>query len=244
MDPFGLIDILGTYFPQQLFTIDDTWLNLTSALLSFFSSPPGQNLVSQVKKLDFLQLQQICHVEELYKMLTEKPKIALLYDTYLVLTQVFLSKWVNGDLEHGAKVDIRLHNCPETMIALKNLKAAYIVFECSKCKQPVTRIFPDGKYSPPSICNLNGCKSKFFISLRSTAQTIDFQKIRVQELLKPEDHEEGRVPRTVECELTQDLVRHCIPGDVVTVTGIIRGINTYMDIGGGKANPSLLVKDT
>lgn len=34
---------------------------------------------------------------------------------------------------------------------------------------------------------------------------------RVQELLKPEDHEEGRVPRTVECELTQDLVDACIP---------------------------------
>lgn len=152
---------------------------------------------------------------------------------------------MNGDLEHGAKVDIRLHNCPETMIALKNLKAAYIgisynhcsdfynffffgllakveafplyrkeshfnilssfcyftdkqvsvrgtavkvstvrplvvemSFECSKCKQSITRIFPDGKYSPPSTCNLNGCKSKFFNPLRSTAQTIDFQKIR------------------------------------------------------------------
>lgn len=56
---------------------------------------------------------------------------------------------------------------------------------------------------------------------------------RLQELLKPEDHEEGRVPRTVECELTQDLVDVCIPGDVVTVTGIIRVINNYMDIGGG-----------
>ena len=41
------------------------------------------------------------------------------------------------------------------------------------------------------------------------------------------------MPRTVECELTKDLVDACIPGDVVTVTGIIRGINTYMDIGGG-----------
>lgn len=41
------------------------------------------------------------------------------------------------------------------------------------------------------------------------------------------------MPRTVECELTQDLVDACIPGDVVTVTGIIRGINNYMDIGGG-----------
>ncbi|CBI32613.3 unnamed protein product, partial [Vitis vinifera] len=45
----------------------------------------------------------------------------------------------------------------------------------------------------------------------------------------------GRVPRTVECELTEDLVDACIPGDVVTVTGIIRQINNYMDIGGGKS---------
>lgn len=57
---------------------------------------------------------------------------------------------------------------------------------------------------------------------------------RIQELLKSENHEEGRVPRTVECELTEDIVDACIPGDVVTVTGIIRVINNYMDIGGGK----------
>ena len=42
------------------------------------------------------------------------------------------------------------------------------------------------------------------------------------------------MPRTVDCELTEDLVDACIPGDVVTVTGIIRQINNYMDIGGGK----------
>lgn len=41
------------------------------------------------------------------------------------------------------------------------------------------------------------------------------------------------MPRTVECELIEDLVDLCIPGDVVTVTGIIRVINNYMDIGGG-----------
>lgn len=57
--------------------------------------------------------------------------------------------------------------------------------------------------------------------------------IRLQELLRSEDHEEGRVPRTVECELTEDLVDACIPGDVVTVTGIIKSINSYVDIGGG-----------
>ncbi|XP_004493943.1 probable DNA helicase MCM8 isoform X2 [Cicer arietinum] len=262
MDSSQLMDI---YFPQQLFTIEQTWLNLTASLFSFFSSSQGQNIDSQVKNdygnyvlsLDFQQLKNMCHVEEFYEMLLEKPKIALLCMSAAV-HKVLLSKWDNDKLELAAKVDIRLHNCPETMIALKNLKAAYIdklvsvrgtavkvstvrplvvemSFECFKCKQGITRIFPDGKFSPPSTCNLNGCKSKIFNPLRSTAQTIDFQKIRVQELLKHEDHEEGRVPRTVECELTQDLVDACIPGDVVTVTGIIRGINNYMDIGGGKS---------
>ncbi|XP_027927107.1 probable DNA helicase MCM8 isoform X1 [Vigna unguiculata] len=265
MDQSRLMEVLDIYFPEQLLTVENTWFNLASSLFSFFSSPVGQNLVSQVKSgygnhilsLDFQQFQQICHVEEFYKMLEEKPKIALACMSAAV-HKVLLSKSENDDLVLGAKVDVRLHNCPKTMIALKNLKAAYIdklvsvrgtavkvstvrplvvqmFFECCKCRQPISRKFPDGKYSPPSTCNLNGCKSKIFNPLRSTAQTIDFQKIRVQELLKHEDHEEGRVPRTVECELTQDLVDACIPGDVVTVTGIIRGINTYMDIGGGKS---------
>ncbi|XP_028775178.1 probable DNA helicase MCM8 [Neltuma alba] len=265
LDPSGFMDVVGIYFPQQLFTVEQSWLDLMSALISFFSSPSGKNLTSQVKNhhgsfalsLDFQQFQNICHIEEFYKMLEEKPKIALLCMSAAV-HKVLSAIWESDQLEDGAKVDIRLHNCPETMIALKNLKAVYIdklvsvrgtvvkastvrplvmdmSFECGKCKQRIRRIFPDGKFSPPSICNLNGCKSKIFNPLRSTAQAIDFQKIRLQELLKPEDHEEGRVPRTVECELIQDLVDTCIPGDVLTVTGIIRGINTYMDIGGGKS---------
>ncbi|KAI4300231.1 hypothetical protein L6164_033629 [Bauhinia variegata] len=264
-DPNALTDILGVYFPEQLFTVEESWFNLTSALVSFFASPLAQNFASQVKydyanfvlSLDFQQFQKVCPLGEFYALLEEKPKIALLCMSAAV-HKVLITKWENDKLEAGAKVDIRLHSSPETMIALKNLKAAYIdklvsvrgtvvkvstvrplvvrmSFECGKCKQSITRIFPDGKFSPPSTCNLNGCKSKVFIPVRSTAQTIDFQKIRIQELLKPEDHEEGRMPRTVECELVQDLVDACIPGDVVTVVGIVRGINTYMDIGGGKS---------
>lgn len=32
----------------------------------------------------------------------------------------------------------------------------------------------------------------------------------------------GRVPRSLECELTEDLVDSCVPGDVVTINGIVK----------------------
>lgn len=51
-------------------------------------------------------------------------------------------------------------------------------FDCAKCKSHITRSFPDGKFSPPSFCELDGCKSKTFNPIRSTAEAIDFQKIR------------------------------------------------------------------
>ena len=139
-------------------------------------------------------------------------------------------------------------------------------FACQKCETVITRMFPNGKFSPPGACSLHGCRSRTFAPIRSTAKAIDFQKIRhvilklilspvnslgschvgfwycflfffsrVQELLKSGNHEEGRVPRTIECELTEDLVDSCIPGDVVRVTGIINVINNYMDVGGGMA---------
>ncbi|CAI8614550.1 unnamed protein product [Vicia faba] len=256
--PLTAIPITSSPSSSPALILSDPAEASTLSPSSSYSSPLVKNEYGNyVLPLDFQQLKNLCRVEEFYAMLLEKPKVALLCMSVAV-HKVLLSKWESDKMELSAKVDIRLHNYPETMIALKNLKAAYIdklvsvrgtavkastvrplvvemSFECSKCKQSITRIFPDGKFSPPSTCNLNGCKSKIFNPLRSTAQTIDFQKIRVQELLKHEDHEEGRVPRTVECELTQDLVDSCIPGDVVTVTGIIRGINNYMDIGGGKS---------
>ncbi|CAM8916912.1 unnamed protein product [Rhodiola kirilowii] len=183
--------------------------------------------------LDFYQFRKMCDVSALYEQLEEAPKEALLCICAAV-----------------HQVNIRLHNYPESVISLKNLKAASIVrgtvvkvstvkplvlqmpFECAKCSCKTIRNFPDGKFSPPTSCGMQGCKSRTFNPLRSAAQCIDFQKIRVQEIQRSENHEEGRVPRTVECELTEDLVDTSIPGDVVTVTGIIKVINSYMDIGG------------
>ncbi|KAJ9181622.1 hypothetical protein P3X46_009734 [Hevea brasiliensis] len=259
------MDILAAYFPSNEFAVDDDKLMLTSDLIHFFSTSPGQDLASQVKEengsfflpIDFQQFRKLCEVEEFYATLEEKPKVALSCMGAAV-HKILLTKWEENILENGTKINIRLHNYPESMIALKNLKAAYIdklvsvrgtvvkvstvrplvvqmSFDCEKCKSNIIRVLPDGKFSPPTICNLNGCKSRTFHPIRASAKDIDFQKIRIQELLKSEDHEEGRVPRTVECELTEDLVDACIPGDVVTVSGIIRTINNYVDIGGGKS---------
>jgi DNA helicase MCM8 len=50
---------------------------------------------------------------------------------------------------------------------------------------------------------------------------VDWQRIRLQEQLS-DSFDSGRVPRTVECELTEDLVGSCVPGDIVTVTGVVK----------------------
>ncbi|MEQ2157894.1 hypothetical protein GOODEAATRI_006506, partial [Goodea atripinnis] len=45
------------------------------------------------------------------------------------------------------------------------------------------------------------------------------------ELMGGEQRETGRIPRTVECHLTSDLCDSCVPGDTVTIAGIVRVIN-------------------
>ncbi|XP_060201627.1 probable DNA helicase MCM8 [Lycium barbarum] len=260
-----LAKTLSIYFPGIDFHVGDPQFRLSSELVRFFSSPSGQYFVSQVKEvdgtfilpLDFQQFRKICELQEFYAILESKSKDALLCMS-AALHKVFFMKLGDESFDDFSKINIRLHNYPQSMIALKNLKAAYIdrlvsvrgtvvkvstvkplvmqmSFACTKCGTSITRDFPDGKFSPPPVCELHGCKCRTFNPIRSTARIIDFQKIRIQELLKSEHHEEGRVPRTVECELTEDLVDACIPGDIVTVTGIIRVINNYMDIGGGKS---------
>ncbi|KAK4481048.1 hypothetical protein RD792_011917 [Penstemon davidsonii] len=255
--------ILVLYFPQISAEDSELRFRLTSDLFHFFSSLAGKQYIDQVKEddglfflpLDFQHFQKVCEIQEFYSILDEKPKDALLCMSAALHKFIFNK---GNAMEECEKINIRLHNYTESLIALKNLKAAYIdrlvsvrgtvvkvstvrplviqmSFSCAKCGTTITCDFPDGKFSPPTKCEMQACKSRNFNPIRSTARPIDFQKIRIQELLKSEHHEEGRVPRTVECELTEDLVDACLPGDIVTITGIIRVINNYMDIGGGKS---------
>ncbi|XP_046533896.1 DNA helicase MCM8 isoform X7 [Equus asinus] len=48
---------------------------------------------------------------------------------------------------------------------------------------------------------------------------------RIQELMSDDQREAGRIPRTIECELVHDLVDSCVPGDTVTITGVVKVSN-------------------
>ncbi|KAK8940615.1 hypothetical protein KSP39_PZI010553 [Platanthera zijinensis] len=252
------------YFPEAEFAIEDKKFKLVSKLTDFLSSPQSATILSNVHydtcvfiPIDFKQLQTVCWVDEFYVALKEAPKEALLC-MGAAAHMALLLKGKYCHIDDVEKINTRLYNHPDSAITLKNLKSASIGklvsvrgtvvkvstvrplvtqmdFTCAKCGDITTRVFPDGKFSPTVSCSIHGCRSRTFTPIRSSAKTIDFQKIRIQEILKYGTHEVGRVPRTVECELTEDLVDSCIPGDVVTVTGITKVINNYVDIGGGRS---------
>uniref|UniRef100_A0A671M3J9 DNA helicase n=1 Tax=Sinocyclocheilus anshuiensis TaxID=1608454 RepID=A0A671M3J9_9TELE len=78
-----------------------------------------------------------------------------------------------------------------------------------------------------AFCLQTECHGRSFTPNRSSplTLTVDWQTIKVQELMSGDQRESGRIPRTIECELTQDLVDSCVPGDMVTITGVIKVSN-------------------
>jgi hypothetical protein len=46
--------------------------------------------------------------------------------------------------------------------------------------------------------------------------------------------ESGRIPRTLECELTNDLVDACVPGDIATVSGEVKVVSVDEGTSKGK----------
>ncbi|XP_055892366.1 DNA helicase MCM8-like [Biomphalaria glabrata] len=123
-----------------------------------------------------------------------------------------------------------------TIVRVSNIKPLCIqlAFQCSSCAHIQAHALPDGKYTMPTKCPTDGCRSRTFLPCRSHSQTetIDWQTIRVQEIMSDCQKDAGRIPRTIDCELTRDLVDACVPGDIVTVTGIVK-VNS-VDEGRGK----------
>ena len=97
----------------------------------------------------------------------------------------------------------------------------WLAWQCVNCRQEVVIQQPGGKFRAPTRCHQGCSNQKNFIPLRQSSSTITVnrQMVRLQEVL---EEERGRVPRTVECELLEDLVDTCIPGDHVKITGVLK----------------------
>lgn len=107
-------------------------------------------------------------------------------------------------------------------------------FHCPRCGESICKSMPDGKFAPPTHCENEDCKGKTFKADKATAVTVDFQLIRLQETDEASNSgSSGSVPRTIDVELTEDLVDLVVPGDVVTICGIVKALNAESLTGKG-----------
>ena len=101
--------------------------------------------------------------------------------------------------------------------------AEWIVFICRKCSLQMIIKQPGGIYTVPKKCSICGV-SKFRAMLDAPqVKSVFYQTIKIQELLDNEQNSKGCMPRILEVELLDYLVNTCMPGDDITVTGIIKG---------------------
>lgn len=99
-------------------------------------------------------------------------------------------------------------------------------FRCGRCGEAQLVTFADYKYSLPASCPTDRCRSRNFSPIRSSAETVDWQRIRMQELQQRGQDttsvEEGRIPRTIDAELYGELIDSCVPGDIAMLSGIVK----------------------
>ncbi|KAG2441933.1 hypothetical protein HXX76_003538 [Chlamydomonas incerta] len=152
------------------------------------------------------------------------------------------------------RIVVRLYNHPASLTHIRALKSSsigklvtlrgtvvrmtpvrplvtHMDFVCAKCGSRTTQAFTDGVYALPTKCSGDGCRSRTFAPHRASARCVDWQKIRLQELLGADKAAEGQVPRSVEVELAADLVHGAVVGDVVTVVGVVKVMATGDDLG-------------
>ncbi|XP_072024490.1 DNA helicase MCM8-like [Amphiura filiformis] len=125
-----------------------------------------------------------------------------------------------------------------TVVRVSNIKpmCTKMAFQCNTCGDIQVVTLPDGRFILPTKCLAPECRGRSFAPKQSSplTETVDWQTIKLQEIMTDGRREAGRIPRTVECELTLDLVDSCVPGDVVTISGIVKVSN--IDEGRGRNN--------
>lgn len=113
-------------------------------------------------------------------------------------------------------------------------------FVCMRCKNTTSMRFEDGVFTPLSVCGTGYCQSRYLKANPRSATCVDWQKIHVQPFQSEhkvgvQDTAAGMPSNLVEIELIQDLVDSCSPGDVVSITGIVKV--SPSDSPGGRNRP-------
>ena len=108
-------------------------------------------------------------------------------------------------------------------------------FTCGRCSTEVATTAIEGRFEYPPSCPKK-CRFARFSVNRDQCKAIDWQRIRLQEdfaELAAASGPQRRMPRTVDCDLKRGLVGSCVPGDVVTLYGIVRCMPTSGGMSGG-----------
>jgi replicative DNA helicase Mcm len=104
------------------------------------------------------------------------------------------------------------------------------IFKCRRC-DTIIPVQQNGLFMRgPGACS--NCKNKLFEFMEKGSKFINSQELRIQE--KPEDLPPGQLPRSIDINITDDLVDIARPGDRVSIPGIIR-VRQELIARGGKS---------
>ncbi|KAF9354727.1 DNA replication licensing factor mcm8 [Mortierella sp. AD094] len=199
----------------------------------------------RVLTVNLKNMSQFCNVPDLMDLATHRPTVVIGCITLAAIQAIYGDE--EAKVNRQKKFMVRL-SCFERLTHGKDLKANLIgklvcmqgtvvrtsgvkplatkmSFTCNACQGVQTLDLPDAKFVLPTKCPEVGCKGRQFTPQRGVGyetETVDWQTIRLQEKLPDDRLDSGRVPRTIECEVTNDLVDRVIPGDVVEITGIVK----------------------
>lgn len=212
----------GINLSTVVFSKDESWISSTVVEDVEDEGREGnQELMNE-----FTEIIQANNTIE-YKSLKENTKEELRNNPSLVLASLKNARIVNypvsGLKEIKANVIGKFVSVHGSVIKVSQVlqKVKSMNFICGKCGKSTRAEFKDGIFNDNVKCFAR-CKGKLFPDRSCKTRTIDWQKVKIQEKLYVEN---SQVPRTIDLELSGDLVDSIIPGDVATISGIVKVIS-------------------
>ncbi|ORZ28616.1 MCM2/3/5 family-domain-containing protein [Lobosporangium transversale] len=246
------------YFPQEVYHSQHEFLPWIAEFKRYIQdyhlyrlNKEHQCAIAQRRVLvvNLKNLVQACKIEDLMKLIVERPTDIIGCITLAAIQAIFGEEATKTTQQKRFTVRFA---CFDKITRGKDLKADLIgkmvcvrgtvvrtsgvkplaikmAFTCNTCQAVQTVEFKDARYEEPTRCLQVGCRSGKFTPQRGIdyeTETVDWQVIRLQEKLPDDRLDSGRVPRSIECEVINDLVDRVIPGDVVEITGIVKVAQT------------------